>query len=333
MENKQFRALVVEEGEDKKFYRSVQTRKIAELPQGDLIVKVKYSSINYKDALSAIGNKGVTKKYPHTPGIDAVGVVEKCESNRFVVGDQVIVTGFDLGTASDGGFAEYIRVPSAWAIKLPSGLSMKEAICFGTAGLTAGLSVYNLLQTVTPDKGPVVVSGATGGVGSLSVSLLAGLNYHVVAITGKEDQKDFLFSLGAKEVKLRGDFSVRTEPYLLPSAWAGGIDTTGGVILENMVKATKLFGAVTTCGNVASAELQLSAYPFILRGVRLIGISSQNTPVNEREIIWNKFASEWKLDSLQQLTKEITLDEVSCYLDKILAGENVGRVIVRMEMN
>jgi putative YhdH/YhfP family quinone oxidoreductase len=330
MENKRFKALVVEEGSNGVYHRSIQVKSIAELPPGDMVVRVIYSSINYKDALSAIGNKGVTKNYPHTPGIDAVGIVEKCESGIFHTGDKVIVTGFDLGTKVDGGFAEYIRIPSSWAVKLPDGLEMKEAVLLGTAGLTAGLSVYNLIRTVSQEDGAVIVSGATGGVGSLSVSLLSNLGYTVAALTGKEDQTPFLLSLGAKEVLSRSLFSERTSQALLSSQWAGGIDTTGGIILENIIKSTKLFGAVTTCGNVAAAELELSVYPFILRGIRLIGISSQNTPLEERQVIWNHFASDWKISKVDELVQEINLKEVSSYIDKILAGKNVGRVIINL---
>jgi putative YhdH/YhfP family quinone oxidoreductase len=330
MENKKFKALVVEEGPNGVYHRSVQIRSIAELPPGDMVVRVVYSSINYKDALSAIGNKGVTKHYPHTPGIDAVGIVEKCESGIFHTGDKVIVTGFDLGTKVDGGFAEYIRIQSSWAVKLPEGLEMKEAILLGTAGLTAGLSVYNLIRTVSPEDGPVIVSGATGGVGSLSVALLAKLDYKVTAITGKEEQKPFLLSLGAHEVISRTLFSERTPQALLSSQWAGGIDTTGGIILENILKSTKMFAAVTTCGNVASAELELSVYPFILRGIRLIGITSQNTPLEERQVIWNHFASDWKIMEVDNLIKEISLEEISSHINKILAGKNVGRIIVNL---
>ncbi|PLX20475.1 MAG: oxidoreductase, partial [Marinilabiliales bacterium] len=242
MENFEFKAFVIEE-KDGKYIRSIKFRNIDDLPAGDLLVKVHYSSLNYKDALSAIGNKGVTRNYPHTPGIDAVGVVIKSDSHEFTEGEKVIVTSYDLGMDTDGGFGQYIRVPSEWAIKLPEKISMKEAMILGTAGLTAGIMVLRLSELVKPKQGKIAVSGATGGVGSLSVAILAKLGYEVIAITGKEDEKAFLFELGAKEILLRKEIETEESRPLLKGQFAGGIDTVGGAILENIIKSVNNMGA------------------------------------------------------------------------------------------
>lgn len=268
MSGKNYKALVVEET-DGGYVRSIQLRNIDDLPAGELLVRVTYSSLNYKDALSATGNKGVTKNYPHTPGIDAAGIVEKSQSPAFEPGDAVIVTGYDLGMNTAGGFGEYIRVPEAWAVKLPVGLSPREAMIFGTAGFTAGISVLKLSEHIRPDDGEILVSGATGGVGSMSVAILAKLGYRVVALTGKAEEQDFFDKLGAHRIMSRQVFQEQTGRPLLPVQWAGCIDTVGGTVLENLIKATGPLGIVTCCGNVASADLTLTVYPFILRGCRL----------------------------------------------------------------
>lgn len=330
MENREFKAFVTEETAEGEFLSSVKSKKLAELNHGDLTIKVCYSSINYKDALSVKGNKGVTRNYPHTPGIDAVGIVEKSGKSNFSVGDEVIVTGYEFGTNMDGGFAEYAQFPSEWAIRLPQGLSMREAAILGTAGLTTGLSVFYLSEQTKLEDGPVVVSGATGGVGSLAVALLSKLGYEVTAITGKAHAYDFLHSLGAKEIRTREEFGKQTDKMLLHGEWSGGIDTTGGPLLENMLKSARLLATITTCGNVASTSLHLSSYPFIIRGVRLIGITAQNCPARTREIIWNRFAHEWSHPFRTNIAKEISMEEIPDYVDKMLVGKNQGRVIVKM---
>ena len=220
--------------------------------------------------------QAVTRQYPHTPGVDAVGTVISSKSDTFKEAEKVIVTSYDLGMNTDGGFGEYIKVPAAWAVKLPKNLSMKEAMIFGTAGLTAGMSVLRLTQLVKPEDGTIVVSGATGGVGALSVSILSKLGYTVAAITGKETESDYLTQMGAKIIIMRSDFEALDNKPLLKPQFAGGIDTVGGVILENIIKTTNSMGVVTCCGNVASPKLNLTVFPFILRGVTLVGIDSQN---------------------------------------------------------
>lgn len=330
MEKKEFKAFVVHE-EDGQFISKIETKKIDDLPQGDLLIKVSYSSLNYKDALSASGNKGVTRSYPHTPGIDAAGTVVTSNSAKFKEGDKVIVTSYDLGMNTDGGFAEYIRVPANWAVSLPQDMTMKEAMIIGTAGLTAGMSVWRLAELVKPEHGDVIVSGATGGVGVHSIAILSKLGYSVVAVTGKESERDYLLNLGAKEIVLRKNFEAVEKRPLLKPVFAGGIDTAGGTILDNMIKSMKPMGAVACCGNVASAELNLTVFPFILRGVSLIGIDSQNYPMQYRQKVWDKLARDWKPKALMSSYDEIKLDELPKKIELMLKGQLKGRTIVNME--
>ena len=329
MENQEFKAFVVEEI-DGEFKRSIKTKQIKDLPEGDLIVKVEYSSLNYKDALSATGNKGVTRQFPHTPGIDAVGIVAQSDNSEFQVGEQVIVTSYDLGMNTDGGFAEYIRVPSAWAVKLPENMTAQEAMIYGTAGFTAGMSVLRLAQLVTPEAGNILVSGATGGVGSLSVAILAKLGYNVIAITGKETEQEYLKNLGAKEVILRKEFEELPAKPLLKPMCAGAIDTVGGTILQNILKVAAPMAAVTCCGNAASIKLETTVFPFILRGVSLIGIDSQNYPMEYRKIVWQKLATEYKSDKLVENYQEVGLEELDEKINHILKGQVKGRILVKL---
>lgn len=329
MKNQEFKAYVVEE-KDGKYNGSIKTKSIEELSQGDLLIKVTYSSLNYKDALSASGNKGVTRNYPHTPGIDAAGIVEASDDAAFKTGDKVIVTSYDLGMNTDGGFAEYIRVPAEWAVKLPENLTLKEAMIYGTAGLTAGMSVLRLTELVKPEDGKIIVSGATGGVGSLSVAILAKLGYSVAALTGKESEQDNLFSLGAKEIISRQEIENAGNKPLLKPLFAGAIDTVGGAILENIIKSTSPMGVVTCCGNVASPELNLTVFPFILRGITLIGIDSQNYPMSYRVKVWGKLAQEWKPSQLLNTYVEITLDDIAEKINLMLQGKSTGRTVIRI---
>jgi acrylyl-CoA reductase (NADPH) len=328
MQHIKFKALVVEEHEDK-FTRSIQTKSLNDLPDNDLLIRVQYSSLNYKDALSASGNKGVTRNYPHTPGIDAVGTIVRSNTQKFCKDEKVIITSYDLGMNTAGGFGQYISVPADWAVKLPEAMTMQESMIIGTAGLTAGMSVLRLTEHIKPENGTVVVSGATGGVGTLSVAILAKLGYRVDAISGKE--QNFLLELGANEVILRSDFQKEEKRPVLKGCFAGGIDTVGGTILENIIKSTNPMGVVTCCGNVASAKLNLTVFPFILRGVSLIGIDSQNYPMAYREIVWNKLATEWKPDNLMDLYTEISLAELNDKIDLMLDGQLKGRTIVKLE--
>lgn len=331
MSVRKFRALVVEETGENKFERSIKDRSTDELPGGEVLIRVHYSSLNYKDALSATGNKGVTKNYPHTPGIDASGVVAESSAGEFTPGEDVLVTGYDLGANTSGGYGEYIRVPAGWVVKLPPGLSFRDSMIYGTAGFTAALSLYKMEEHgVVPGMGEVLVTGATGGVGSIASGILAKAGYTVVASTGKTDQKQLLLGLGVKEVISREDATDTSGRALLKARWAGAVDTVGGEILATAIKSAKQHGVVTCCGNVASAELPINVYPFILRGVSLVGIDSAYCPMDVRKKVWAKIAGEWKIDRLDLITTEITLAELDKNIELILRGRQKGRVVVNM---
>lgn len=331
MSQKTFRAMVVSETPDKTFVRSIAERSIDDLPPGDVLIRVHYSSLNYKDALSAHGNRGVTKNYPHTPGVDAAGVIEESSKSDFRPGDAVIVTGYDLGMNTSGGYGEYVRVPADWVVKLPDNLSLREAMIYGTAGFTGSLSVYKLIGNgVTADQGDVLVTGAPGGVGSIALSILVKSGYRVVAVNGVVDAKDYLLELGAKEVISPEEAADKSGRPLLKGRWAGVIDTVGGDILATAIKSTQYGGTITSCGNAASPDLPLSVYPFILRGVSLLGIDSVNCPTALRAQIWKKIADEWKLERLDRITSEIALEEVEQRMELILNGKHTGRAIVKM---
>jgi len=328
-----YRAYLVEETADGKFIGTIKELNINDLPKGDLLIRVHYSSLNYKDALSATGNRGVTKRYPHTPGIDAAGVVEYSENERFKIGDEVIVTGNDLGMNTNGGFGEYIRVPSDWAVKLPAGLTLEQSMIYGTAGFTAAAMISRLAELAAPDGDKIVVSGATGGVGSMAVAMLAKLGYKLAAISGKTYEREYLQHIGAQEIIAREDFVAMDKKPILSAQFGGGIDTTGGEILENMIKSTKSFGGVVTCGSAAGTELNLSVFPFILRGVSLIGISSQNYPNSRRQALWNKMANELKPNFLNEIYTKISINQIDEYVQKILNGKIKGRTVIQITQN
>ena len=331
MSNQTFTAYVVDQVEKGVFERNIKERTMDDLPEGEVVVRVHYSSLNYKDALSATGNPGVTRNFPHSPGVDASGIVEDSSDDRFTPGQEVIVHGYDLGCNTSGGYSQYIRVPADWIVPLPEGLSLRDSMIFGTAGYTAAYSVLRLEEFgITPEKGEVLVTGATGGVGSLAVAILAKSGYDVVASTGKTDQAQFLIDLGAKEVISREDAADDSGRPLLKGRWAGVVDTVGGEILATAIKSTNPRGVVTCCGNVASANLPINVYPFILRGVSLVGIDSQDSPMEQRQQIWQRMATDWKIDTLENLTTEITLQELDSNIDLILKGGQKGRVLVNL---
>ena len=322
--------MVVTETADKKFVRDIQDRELGELPSGELIIEVKYSSLNYKDALSASGNKGVTRKYPHTPGVDAAGVVVDSTNRSFAVGDQVVVTGFDLGMNTPGGFGQYISIPSGWAVKLPQGLSLRDSMGYGTAGLTAALCVMRLLASgLSKDAGEVLVTGATGGVGSVAVGILVKLGFAVAAATGKTDEKEFLTSLGAKTILSREEANDTSGRPLQKPRWAGVVDTVGGNILATALKTAKYGGLVAACGNAMSGDVSMTVYPFILRGVSLLGVDSVELPINSRIRAWQKLAGEWKID-LDPIVTECSLEQLDPKIDQILKGGVRGRVVVNL---
>lgn len=326
-----FSALQARENAAGQFEQVIVQREIDELPAGELLVRVKYSSLNYKDALSASGNRGVTRNFPHTPGIDAAGVVEASSVAEFSVGDEVIVTGYDLGMNTSGGFAQYIRIPASWALKRPQGLSLRESMVLGTAGLTAALCVDKLEQAgVTPDAGPILVTGATGGVGSIAVALLSKLGYSVSASTGKAEQAEFLKVIGAHEVVPRSQLQDGAQRPLLKEQWGGAVDTVGGDILVNVLKSLRYGGSAACCGLTAGVTLNASVLPFILRGVNLLGVDSVELPLVAKASMWDRLSLQWKLQ-LDALVSEVELQQLPQAISRILAGAQVGRVLVRLD--
>jgi len=335
-----FKAMVVQETGDNTFTRTIMERDTSELPEGDVLINVKYSSLNYKDALSGAGNRGVTKKYPHTPGIDAAGIVVESGSDKFKKGDEVLATGYDIGMNTSGGFAEYMRLPYSWLAKKPAGLTLKETMIYGTAGFTAALSLYKLIEVaqIKPSDGKILVTGARGGVGSHAVRFLADAGYHVVAATGihakpekefPEDEK-FLKSIGAAEVVSKDVIDDTTGKPMLKALWTGVVDTVGGNILSSAIRQTAYNGAVTACGNAAGAPFDANVYPFILRAVTLFGIDSVECPMDFRVKIWEKIAGEWKGKNLDSMASECTLDEVGVFMDNMLKGLVKERKIIKL---
>ena len=323
-----YNAFVVDEIEDQ-FKSSIKSLPFPELQDGFVLIDVLYSSLNYKDALSASGNKGVTKSYPFTPGIDAVGRIRQSKDNNLKEGDEVIVTGYDLGMNTNGGFGEIIHVPSGWVVPLPDNLSMEEAISFGTAGITAAASVDAVLSKIDAPELPVVVSGATGGVGSIAVGLLSKLGIDVTAITGKENSNQFLKDLGAKNIILRDDFCSEKIRPLDKTKFSAGVDTVGGEILSRIISQVNRHGVITCCGNVNSIKLETTVFPFILRGIALQGIDSAESPISYKKYLWDKIAFEWQIGYSKSSIKIIKLNELAPEIDKILNGNQKGRVVVK----
>lgn len=329
--DKKFRALVADKDEEGSMSLYVATKQTADLPKNDVLIRVHYSSLNYKDALSATGNPGVTKSYPHTPGIDAAGVVEWSDDKRFGTGDKVLVTGYDLGQNTDGGFGEYICVPAGWVVRLPEGLTLRESMILGTAGFTAAIGVKKIMgQEVAAESGSVLVTGATGGVGSLAVAILSRAGYTVIAVTGKKDQKPFLKELGAYEVISRSEVTDVPEAPLLSSRWVAAIDTVGGEMLDSVLRQTGHNGVVACCGNILGGKLETSIYPLILRGVSLMGIDSGNCLMEDRLKIWKNLADAWKPSNLERISRNCTLDDLPGEIEKILQGGQTGRVLVTL---
>lgn len=323
------KAFIVEKHEDKTFTSGLQEIETPSIEENEVLIKAQYSSLNFKDALSSVGNPGVTRVFPHVTGIDVAGTIEESNSALFSKGEEVLVTGYDLGMNTNGGHSEYVKVPASWVVKKPAGITLKELMTYGTAGLTAALSVNELINNnVTPESGEILVTGATGGVGSIAVSILAKMGFDVVAISGKAEKIDFLKSLGAKEVILRADFDVENKKPMVSERFAGVVDTVGGNILAEALKAIKYDGVATCCGLTSSFELPTNVFPFILRGVRLIGIDSVECKIEKKEAAWKKIADEFKIDTLESLTTEINLDEIAQAYEQLLAGKAVGRYLV-----
>jgi len=309
----------------------IAQRRLDELPEGEVLIRVAYSSLNYKDALAATGHPGVNKTFPHVPGVDAAGIVAQSGVYEFVPGDPVLVTGFDVGANRWGGWAEYVRVPAEWVVPLPRGLSLRESMMLGTAGFTAGLCVDAVQKhDVAPDSGDVVVTGASGGVGSIAVAILSKLGYHVVAVTGKPHAHEYLQTLGARELLDRQAVDDRTGRPLLARRWAGAVDTVGGNILGTLLRATRHGGCVAACGLAGGSDLPVSVYPFILRGIALAGIDAAWGPIPLRHETWARLAGPWKLDCLDRIARFIEIDELPGKIDEILAGRVVGRYAVNV---
>ena len=324
-----YRAHYITESEDGSYQQAIIERDTADLPDGELLIRVQYSSLNFKDAMAAHGNKGVTREFPHQGGIDAAGVVEESASSSFSAGDEVIVTGYDLGMNTAGGLAQYIRVPAAWAIKCPAGLGPRASMLFGTAGLTAQLCINKLEQMgLHRDQGPVLVTGATGGVGSIAVALLAGAGYEVAASSGKAAQADMLKSLGASEIIDRAEFSEPNKRPMLKERFAGVVDVVGGDTLANVIKSVKAGGSVSCCGLVQSPAFDGNVLPFILRGVNLLGVDSVEIPLAEKQAAWDKLAAAADSPAIASLNTEIGLDEVPEHLVKLYSGGATGHILV-----
>jgi putative YhdH/YhfP family quinone oxidoreductase len=326
-----FACFLVEKDAAGHVQRSISHRTISDLPPGEVLVRVRYSSLNYKDALAAQAHPGVVRKLPHVPGIDAAGIVAESTSPKLQPRQEVLITGYELGAGQWGGWAEFVRVPADWVVPLPVGLSLKESMVLGTAGFTAAQSVQALqLGSVHPEDGEIVVTGATGGVGCLAVRLLARLGYQVVAVTGKPDLAPRLIQWGAKRVISREEVVKDNSKALLSVRWAGAVDTVGGQTLATLIRETQSYGVVAACGLVGGIELPLTVHPFILRGVTLAGIGSAGLPYERRLEIWRKLSDLWRLDDLESLATTIGLAQIELSVQQILRGQVVGRTVVEL---
>ena len=330
MPNKNFPCYLVSKSADCAVRGEITRRDVAELPAGELLIEVEWSSLNYKDSLSATGNPGVTRKFPHVPGIDAAGTVVDSQSAAFEAGDKVIVTGHDQGQNTWGGWAGMVRVPAAWAIPLPARLTTREAMLYGTAGLTAGQCVDALIRGgVDPGGGDVVVTGASGGVGCLAVAILSRIGYQVVAVSGKPSAHKLLKELGADRIIDRAEVVDESTKPLLPAKWSGAIDTVGGQTLTTLVRSMRHGGLVAACGLVGGTDLKLTVFPFILRHVGLQGIDSAECPSEKRMLIWEKLAGDWRPHELEKVAHETNLSGLDHHIQEILGGRVAGRVLVK----
>lgn len=324
-----YKAFEVREEIEKKFVGAIVEKSALELAEGSVSIEVHYSSVNYKDALSASGSKAVTREYPHVPGIDAAGKVLASTDSHFAVGDEVVVTGYDLGMNTAGGFGQQVTVPGGWVTKLPVGLSLRDSMVLGTAGLTAGLCVNKLLlNSITPEAGKVLVTGATGGVGIIACALLVKLGFEVVASTGKLAETAKLMALGVSEVISREAFSEENPRPMLKEGYAAAVDVAGGTTLVNVIKSLSYGGSVAACGLVDSPALSATVLPFILRGVNLLGVDSVELPLAQKQQVWNLFANEWALTDIDSLAETMVLAELPAVLAKVLAGGAVGRYVL-----
>ena len=324
-----YTALLVTEQEDGSFHQEVTQLEESFLPDHDTLIEVQWSSLNYKDALSFSGNKGITRSYPHTPGVDAAGVI--LESPTLAAGTEVIVVGFDLGMNTPGGLGTRIRVPSEWVIPKPDGLSLRECMGIGTAGFTAAQCVRRLEQNgLTPDKGDVVVTGATGGVGSVAVSLLAAKGYTVTGASRNPDNASWLLDVGARELIDAASLTEDSGRPLLKGRWAGAVETVGGKTLEVLTKSMMHRGVITCCGMITGKDLNTNVFPFILRGLTLVGIDSAECPMNQKREIWNELGGAGKPRHLEALIQLLSLEETPAALQHMAQGTTRGRQVVRL---
>jgi putative YhdH/YhfP family quinone oxidoreductase len=330
MVSETYKALVAEESENGKFVQTVRELKTSNLPDHDVLIEVYYSSLNFKDALSATGNRSVTKSYPFTPGIDASGIVRESRDSRFSKGDEVIVTSYDLGMNTPGGFGQYIRVPAEWVLHLPECLRLKESMMIGTSGITAAFGVEKIDRMMPDTNGDVLVTGATGAVGSFSIGLLNLLGYKVIAATGKPEQDRFLKKIGASDVIERTAVTDVPDKPLLSSRWRAAFDTVGGDMLDCVLRQLEHNGVAACCGNVLGGELNTSIYPFILRGISLMGVDSGIALMQDRLRIWDKLATEWKIPHLEEISRTCTLEDLPREIEKMLSGGLTGKVLVSL---
>lgn len=325
-----FRAYRIFNEDDKIASRWVDLE-LNELDPGEVVIRVAYSSVNYKDALAATGAGKVIRSFPCVGGIDVAGVVVSSQDPRFASGDNVLVTGYEMGVAHDGGFAELVRVPADWVVRLPVGLSLHDAMALGTAGFTAGLSLHRLQQNdVKPENGKVVVTGATGGVASLAISMLKKLGYQIVAITGKDSAHDYLRSLGADEILPRSAMDLTSTRPLEKAQWAAALDSVGGATLAWLTRTMQQNGVIASFGNAGGVELNTTVLPFILRGVRLIGIDSAATAMPLRHEIWHKLANEWRPPQLDKLAHTVNFEQLPEVFPKLLNGTSLGRTVIKI---
>lgn len=325
-----FRAYRIFEESGKSVGRFVDLT-LDDLDAGEVVVRAHYSGVNYKDALAATGAGKVIRRFPCVGGVDVSGVVETSADTRFKSGDAVLVTGFDMGVAHDGGYAEYVRVPAEWIVPLPVSLSLFEAMALGTAGFTAALAIHRLEQNeLSPDKGKVIVTGATGGVGSLAIQMLSQIGYYVVALTGKDSEHDYLKALGASEVLLRNTIDFKCTRPLEKAQWAGALDAMGGDTLAWLTRTMQQDGAIASFGNAGGMELHTTVFPFILRGVKLLGVDSAATKMPLRKQIWQRLADELKPRQLTQLSRTIPFAEMPQVFPKMISGEARGRAVVKI---
>lgn len=326
-----FKAFVVDKKEEG-FTAAFKDLTEADLPRGEILVRVAYSGVNYKDGLASIPEGRIVRSYPFVPGIDLAGTVVESSDSRFKPGDEVIATSYELGVSHYGGFSEYARFKADWALPLPAGLTLKEAMALGTAGFTAGLAVYKLeLNGLKPENGPVLVTGATGGLGSIAISILKNLGYKVAASTGKESEHAYLKELGADEILAREETSAESNRPMEKGRWAGCVDAVGGSTLAYLLRTTGQNGSVASCGNTGGASFSTTVFPFILRGVNLLGIDSENCPMELRRKIWERLASNYKPEHLLDLIgHEALLEELPQALATVLKGGTRGRTVIKV---